>query len=164
MIRKADISDIPAIQDMAGVVFRRTYKDLISPAQMEYMMDMMYSTTSLENQMGPGRNVFFIEDGRGYASYRYDCRTPEGRDMFHLEKLYVMPSEQGTGLGRQFFEAVCRDVRKASVGHPVIELNVNRGNPSVGFYEHLGMRKSRTGDFPIGSGFFMNDYIMSIEL
>jgi len=27
----------------------------------------------------------------------------------------------------------------------------------------LGMHKARSGDFPIGSGYFMNDYIMAIE-
>ena len=31
-------------------------------------------------------------------------------------------------------------------------------------YEHLGMHKARQGDFDIGEGFYMNDYIMSIEV
>ena len=51
--------------------------------------------------------------------------------------------------------------------HPepcVVELNVNRNNKAVTFYEHMGMHKDRQGDFPIGNGFFMNDYIMAIEI
>ncbi len=31
-------------------------------------------------------------------------------------------------------------------------------------YRHLGMTVIREGDFPIGHGFFMNDYIMGITL
>ena len=29
---------------------------------------------------------------------------------------------------------------------------------------HLGMRKLREGDFPIGNGYYMNDYIMGLEI
>ena len=49
-------------------------------------------------------------------------------------------------------------------GLDVIELHVNRHNQALGFYEHQGMRKLRQGDYPIGQGFYMNDYIMGLEL
>jgi len=164
MIRKAGIDDIPAIGAMAEVVFRKTYSKILTPEQIEYMMDMMYSEQSLLVQMTQANNIFFIEDGRGYASYRYEGRDEDGRDVFHLEKLYVMPEAQKSGLGRMLFEAVTGDIRSASIGHPKLELNVNRNNPAVAFYEHIGMCRDRQGDFPIGKGFFMNDYIMAMDL
>ena len=55
-----------------------------------------------------------------------------------------------------------REMRLA--GATAFELNVNRGNPALGFYQHLGMQLSRSGDFDIGGGFFMNDHIMRKEL
>lgn len=127
-------------------------------------MDMMYSEASLFLQMTTEKNTFFIEDGRGYVSFRPDGRTADGQDRFHLEKLYVLPEYQGTGLGKKLFDKVCERVSAISTGTSLLELNVNRSNPAVHFYEHLGMKKSRQGDFPIGNGFFMNDYIMSIEI
>ena len=51
--------------------------------------------------------------------------------------------------------------------HPepcVMELNVNRNNKALRFYERMGMHKDREGDFPIGNGFYMNDYIMAITI
>ena len=45
-----------------------------------------------------------------------------------------------------------------------IELNVNRGNTATGFYEHLGMVCDRQGDFPIGKGFYMNDFIYILDI
>jgi hypothetical protein len=45
-----------------------------------------------------------------------------------------------------------------------MELNVNRHNRAVTFYEHMGMHKDREGDFPIGEGYYMNDYIMQMTL
>lgn len=161
MIRQADKQDIPAIRAMADVVFRDTYKDILSPEQMEYMMDMMYSEESLRRQLEEG--VFFIDEGRGYASARPDGAADDGTPRYHLEKLYVMPEAQKTGLGKQLFETVC-DWVKSREATALLELNVNRYNPSLGFYEHLGMARARSGDFPIGNGYYMNDYIMAIEL
>jgi diamine N-acetyltransferase len=34
----------------------------------------------------------------------------------------------------------------------------------VYFYEHMGMKKVREGDFPIGNNYYMNDYIMSLDI
>ena len=164
MIRPATVDDIPAIREMAEVVFRKTYRDILSPEQMEYMMDMMYSERSLVHQMTTERQKFFIDPGRGYVSFRSDGMTEEGQDRFHLEKLYVMPDARNTGLGKKLFRMVCDYVIKISTGHPRLELNVNRYSSAVSFYEHLGMRRDRSGDFPIGRGFFMNDYIMAIDL
>ena len=51
--------------------------------------------------------------------------------------------------------------------HPepcLMELNVNRNNKALQFYEYMGMRKLRKGDFPIGNGYYMNDYIMGLDI
>lgn len=155
MIRKATIEDIPGIRRMADVVFRDTYKDILSPEQMEYMMDMMYSRKG---------HIFFLDEDRGYASYRFDGCTDDGVKLFHLEKLYVMPDCRHTGLGLDLFSTVVKNVSE-SVSCPTrIELNVNRQNPAVSFYEHIGMKRARSGDFPIGKGFYMNDYIMTLDV
>ena len=47
-IVKATGDDLQTIHDMAQVVFRHTYRDILSPEQMEYMMDMMYSLPNLQ--------------------------------------------------------------------------------------------------------------------
>ena len=50
-IRKAEADDLQSIHDMAQVVFRNTYKEILSPDQMEYMMEMMYSFPNLRKQL-----------------------------------------------------------------------------------------------------------------
>lgn len=164
MIRKANIKDIPAIREMANVVFRKTYAKILSPQQMEYMMDWMYSQESLLKQMTILGHVFYIDGNKGYVSFRYDRKLEDGTELYHLEKLYVMPEYQGTGLGLRLFNIVVESVKKLAHNHARIELNVNRYNTAVTFYEHLGMYKAETGDFPIGMGFYMNDYIMALDL
>ena len=164
MIRKASIEDIPAIRAMADVVFRDTYREILSPEQMEYMMDWMYSEESLRKQMQERGDVYFVEDGCGYSSVRPDGLAADGRPRYHLEKLYVMPSSRTTGLGRSLFDTALAEARSMAGGPCLVELNVNRNNPAVTFYEHMGMHRDRSGDFHIGRGFYMNDYIMAVDM
>ena len=46
----------------------------------------------------------------------------------------------------------------------LMELRVNRHNPALGFYEHMGMKKLREDDCHIGNGYYMNDYIMGLDI
>lgn len=189
-ISKASGEDIMCIHDMAQVVFRHTYREILSPEQMEYMMDWMYSPANLQKQLDEG-HVYYIayRDGKpcGYVSVQPEGIADDGRLLFHLQKIYVLPSEQGHGLGRALFERAVAHVREAALAREIdhvrevaqvrevaggciegcgarIELNVNRNNPSIGFYHHLGLHILRQGDFHIGNGFYMNDYIMGLEV
>ena len=191
-ISKASGEDIMCIHDMAQVVFRHTYREILSPEQMEYMMDWMYSPANLQKQLDEG-HVYYIayRDGKpcGYVSVQPEGIADDGRQLFHLQKIYVLPSEQGHGLGRALFDRAVTHVREAVLAREVvhvrevaggcteecvegcvegcgarIELNVNRNNPSIGFYHHLGLRILHQGDFHIGNGFYMNDYIMGLEV
>ena len=45
-----------------------------------------------------------------------------------------------------------------------MHLNVNRNNKALQFYQHLGMEKVAEGDFHIGYGYYMNDYIMGLKI
>lgn len=162
-IRKAVQGDCSAIQEVAKVVFPETYKDIITPEQSDYMMEWMYSTENLHKQMTEEGHVYYIawQDGRpvGYVSVQ-----PQGEDLFHLQKIYVLPSCQGTGIGKALFEQAVKAIKEMHPCRCVMELNVNRHNKALAFYERMGMRKVREGDFPIGNGFYMNDYIMALDI
>lgn len=167
LIRKAGPEDIRTIHDMAEVVFRHTYGSILSLEQMDYMMEWMYSLPGLGRQLEEG-HVYHLAvlDGRpcGYVSVRPEGDDHDGTAVFHLHKLYVMPSDQGRGIGQKLFDTAVAYVREHSSGKPArIELNVNRKNPSLGFYLHNGMKKIGQGDFHIGKGFYMNDYIMGLD-
>ena len=167
-IKRAGNSDLQTIHDMAKVVFRDTYRTILSPEQMEYMMDWMYSLPNLEKQVSQGHTYYIAWGGvepLGYVSVRKDSFDSDGTEVWHLEKIYVMPSAQGCGLGLRLLETVKKHVSdNKSAQKARIELNVNRNNPAVGFYKKQGLTILRQGDFPIGNGFYMNDYIMGIDV
>mgnify|MGYP000661187041 CR=1 FL=1 len=161
-IRKATSDDCKLINELANQVFPATYKEILSTEQLDYMMEWMYSEQSLREQLRGG-HVFYIAscDGEpcGYVSVER-----QGERLFHLQKIYVLPRFQGCGAGAFLFRTAVAHVRALQPGVCRMELNVNRGNRALYFYEHMGMRRLREGDFPIGNGYYMNDYIMGLDL
>jgi len=162
-VRKATEQDIELIHKLAGVVFPSTYQTILSPEQCAYMLDWMYSPANIHKQMNGGHVYLMLSKNGiecGYASIEW----PEA-DLFHLQKIYVLPEFQGCRAGRFLFEEIVKYIRSIHPKTPcAMELNVNRQNPAIQFYKHMGMIIDRQGDFPIGYGFYMNDYIMRLEI
>lgn len=168
-IRRAGTDDIPVIRSLADVCFRDTYRTILSPEQMDYMMDWMYSGESLHRQMERDGHVYFLAecDGRScaYCSVQPLGLQDDGMHLFELQKVYVLPEYKGKGIGCRLVDTVFRFVRETADGTPSrIELHVNRYNPAVSFHRRMGFTILREGDFPIGHGYFMNDYIMGVTL
>ena len=161
-VQTATEADIPLIRELAWKIFPATYRTIITEEQIAYMMEWMYSEDSLRRQLADGHTFLLgFSDGQpiGYASVER-----QGPDLFHLQKLYVLPGRQGSGGGRFLFESAVDYVRTLHPTPCTIELNVNRTNPALGFYRHMGMHIDRQDDFDIGHGYYMNDYIMALNL
>jgi len=158
-IRQATPNDCTLIYELAVQSWEVAYADILSGEQMAYMLNMMYSEESLTRQMREG-HIFFIVlcDGvpSGFISFH-----PHGENLYILEKLYVLPYMQGTGAGRFLVEKAEEHIRNLHPGRQFLfELNVNRNNKAVKFYQRLGFRIDREVDEDIGNGFYKNDYIM----
>ena len=101
-IRKATLADIPLINQLAWIVFPHTYKDILSPEQINYMMEWMYSPTNLKKQMTEDGHIYYLafrgDEPAGYLSIQ-----PEGEHIYHLQKIYVLPNYQGMKLGKMLF-------------------------------------------------------------
>ena len=155
-IRKATIDDIPALRELVFRVWPQTYEKLLSAGQITYMLDLMYSESSLKQQMEEGARFIFIDSDNepvGYASFQ-----PIGPSAFKLNKLYVLPDQQGKGTGKHMVEYIIAEMKKE--GATKLQLQVNRDNKAKYFYEKLGFEVVRTQVFDIGQGYVMDDYVM----
>ena len=163
VIRKATIDDCELIHQMATIVFPHTYQEILSAEQLDYMMKWMYSIDNLHQQIVEEGHVYFIafqgDEPCGYVSVQ-----PQEKDTFHLQKIYVLPSYQGLHLGSLLFRKAIEYIKEVHPEPCLMELNVNRNNKALLFYERMGMKKLREGDFSIGNGYYMNDYIMGLKI
>lgn len=162
-IHKTTIEDIPTIRAMAAIVFPETYKNILTPQQIDYMMEWMYSKDSLYQQMTKEGHIYYLayqeNEPAGYLSIQ-----PEGEHIFHLQKLYILPQFQGMHLGEQLFKQAIAAIKELHPTPCQMRLNVNRHNKALNFYQKMGMKKIAEGDFPIGNGYYMNDYIMGLDI
>ena len=159
-IRTAIFEDITTIQEIAQQTWPSTYGRIITKAQIEYMLELMYSNETLEKQWFHGHSFLMAEVADkpvGYASFR----VIEGK-VYKLDKLYVLPEAQKLGVGKKLLQEVI--ARIVAVGGRELQLQVNRKNKAVSFYEKMGFEILRQEDFHFGDGYFMNDYVMSIVL
>lgn len=157
-IRKADITDIPSIQQVAQITWPPTFGKILSSEQIIYMLEMMYSSTALSHQMNTGQTFLLaLEENHvlGYASYEFDYK---GESKTKIHKIYVLPDTQGKGVGRQLIEEV--GLLAKEQGQIALSLNVNRFNRALTFYEHLGFVTVGEEDIAIGQGYLMEDYIL----
>lgn|SRR5574344_954749 len=163
-IRRASVDDCELINEMAWKVFPATYEKILTKEQNDFMMDWMYSIPNLRKQMNEGHLYFILYLENGSVPAGYVSIQKQGEDLFHLQKIYVLPEFQGRNLGKALFEHAVAEIKRDHPEPCTVELNVNRNNKAVAFYEKMGMHKARQGDFPIGKGFYMNDYIMAMDI
>ncbi|HPG12152.1 MAG TPA: GNAT family N-acetyltransferase [Chitinophagaceae bacterium] len=160
VIKAADTSDVSLIRNLALQIWPPTYSHILSPEQIEYMLDMMYSESSLKEQMQKGSHfvlVYTENEPVGFAAY-----IKTGNNLYKLDKIYVLSEQQGKGIGKQMIDHVTDIIKNQ--GATALQLQVNRNNKARQFYEKLGFSVLYEKDFPIGNGFVMDDYVMEKKL
>ncbi len=159
-IRNASIKDIPLIQELTYQIWPQTYAPILSKEQIDYMLEMMYSDTSLQQQMVDGARFLIAYEDKvpvGFAAFQEIKPT-----LFKLHKIYVLGTRQGKGTGRFMINHIIEEIRKQ--GASTLQLQVNRHNKAKDFYELLGFTIIEEADFDIGNGYFMNDYVMEKKI
>ena len=152
--------DFESVREMAFNTWPHAYGEIITKAQMDYMLEKMYSITSLQHQHEDLQHCFVIaidetKKHLGFASFSSHSTAV---NHYRLHKLYVLPSLQQKGTGKILMDVIFNEIKKNGKGS--IELNVNRNNNALQFYHKLGFEITREEDIDIGNGFFMNDYVM----
>jgi len=159
-IVKASQKDIPLIQQLTYAVWPQTYKDILTPEQDDYMLNMMYSVNALTKQMNEGHQFIFVKEADqfiAFASYAYYKPF-----VYKLHKIYALPDQQGKGIGKFIISYIAAEIKP--LGATALQLNVNRYNKAKGFYEKLGFKVICEEDIDIGNGYLMNDYVMELVL
>ncbi|MBV9963820.1 MAG: GNAT family N-acetyltransferase [Parafilimonas sp.] len=159
-IREAAVNDISTIHQLAHEIWPTTYSEILSNDQLQYMLELIYSQSSLQKQFNEGHHFLIVEEDKQPIAFADYSLLKDG--VYKLHKIYVLPNQQGKGIGKLLIEYVIKKV-KVNNGSALV-LNVNRNNKAKQVYEHFGFKVISEEDIDIGEGYFMNDYIMSLPL
>ena len=145
------------IRALAMQVWPQTYTPILGNEQVSYMLDLFYAPAALEEQMNMWhRFIICYSDDQPMA---FASWSEAEEHIFKLHKIYILPSMQGKGAGREILNYIVQEIKKA--GATELRLNVNRYNYSAKiFYEKTGFNHLMDEDIDIGNGYFMNDHVL----
>ncbi len=167
-IRLATLTDRDLIRSISERTWPSTYGHIISQEQIDFMLDWMYSDSSLAEQFTKGHQFFIANlngNDIGFCSVseeeeKENASKQNQQKVFKLNKLYVLPSAHGTGSGKALLQRAIEVAKNA--GSKSIYLQVNKHNNAYAFYLKNGFIKEAEFKFDIGNGFFMDDYVMRL--
>ncbi len=161
-ILQATPKDIPAIQEIAHKTWPITYGDILSKAQLDYMLDLMYSDASLLEQLKTKPHFFLAKEGDSFLGFTSCENNYLINKVTRIHKIYILPEAQGKGVGKLLIDKVIALAKENQ--SEVISLNVNKFNKAVSFYKKIGFEIVAEEDLDIGDGYLMEDYKMEMKL
>ena len=162
-IRLLSKAELPLVRQVADIVWPITFRTILSEEQVAYMMEMMYAPAVMEREYDEGIQFRGVFDGERAVGYLIMGPCDAKPATMKLHKCYLLPAYQGRGIGSRMLQTAISLAREA--GYNFLRLNVNRHNDkAIRAYLRNGFSTVETVDNPIGNGFFMNDFVMEIQL
>lgn len=159
-IRQADSGDLELVGRLAAAIWPGVYHPIIGEQQVAYMLERFYSPSALKQQFDAGHRFFIAET---HSPVGFASMSPEGEERWKLQKLYLLAALHGTGAGKGLLKHLIDLL--TSEGQQNLFLNVNRYNArAIAFYEKMGFNQIAVEDIDIGNGFWMNDYVYSLDI
>jgi GNAT superfamily N-acetyltransferase len=152
--RKANESDADVIGQLGHKIWHEHYPDIISVEQIDFMLADRYSKNAIIHGMKNGE-IFYLAYAGDVPVALADIELKG--DHYFLHKFYVDVASHRGGIGSEFFNYILQQIDAAKP----IRLQVNRQNyKAINFYFKKDFVIELVGDFDIGGGFFMNDFVM----
>jgi diamine N-acetyltransferase len=157
-IRKVGTEAVSIIQNLANITWPVAYGDILSPQELDYMMELMYSKASLQKQMEKGHQFVLAYDAENPVAFASYSPKQNNSAIYKLHKLYILPNQQKKGIGKLLIHYITKDIPATT-----LQLNIHRNSKAVYFYEKLGFKIIAQEDINIGNDFYMHDYVMEMK-
>ena len=141
-IRKATPADALGIAIVSVYTWKTAYSGLLPEEMLDKRLaDLPKMAENMKQQIIDRDNYFVatVDDTVvGFTAFCSPCRNPDYADSGEIGALYCLKGYNGYGIGRALFEAAVKELVQR--GYKTMIIDCLRGNPTLGFYEHLGGR------------------------
>ena len=163
IIRQLTKEELTKVQSIAHRTWPSTFANILSPEQIDYMLNLMYDLKMLESQLEKGHTFLLAEeDGKELGFAGFELNYAEGPKA-KLHKIYLLPEAQGKGAGKALILEVADRARKAN--QKSLLLNVNKYNQrAIDFYLRMDFQEIYKEVIDIGNGYVMDDVVMELNL
>jgi GNAT superfamily N-acetyltransferase len=163
VIVRAIESDLPALAELAGVIWRACYPGIISLEQIEYMLARMYALDTLRDEIHSQGIQFYrlLLDTQfvGFAS----LGPTDTAEVTKLHKLYLRLELHGHGLGSLLLHHCENEAQGSGARRLILAVN-KRNSRALAAYQRNGFTVVDSIVTDIGGGFVMDDFVMAKDL
>lgn len=161
-ITEVQPNEFHLIQYIVDRTWPVAYGEILSKAQLDYMIALFYSLEALNKNVENGHQFYFAKENGVVLGFLGIEHHYKGNPVTRIHKIYMLPESQGKGVGKLLIEKAS-ELAKENHSEK-LSLNVNRFNPAIHFYEKLGFENIGSEDVEIGNGYLMEDFMMEKKL
>lgn len=147
-------NDIKDTSEIAEKIWKEYYTQLLGSNQITYMLNKFQSEKAIKEQINNGtiyKIVLFDNKIAGYYAIKKET------NKIFISKVYIDKEFRGNGI----FKAIIEDITKHFYDIKSLYLTVNKYNTdAISAYKKMNFNKVDSIESDIGSGYFMDDYIM----
>ncbi len=135
-VRPAAEGDVEKIRDLLKETFHATYDPFYGPEKVTQLVNSWHSPAAIRARIVRKDGEFLVADnGTELAGLGYAAMYPKMEKTVMLHQLYVRPSCQGEGVGRDIFAELETCFPYAEVMRTEVALENER---AISFYQRLG--------------------------
>ncbi|MFI3330063.1 MAG: GNAT family N-acetyltransferase [bacterium] len=144
------INDSSKLSEMCNEIWHECYEEMLSYEQRVYMLDKFMNENKIKESMMNNCIYYYLYNNDKLAGYfAYFIKD----DHIYLSKLYSYKDYRGKSIFKfifNYFDKYKKDIK----------LNTCKTNKTLQIYLHVGFEIIDEKKNDIGSGFFMDDYIL----
>lgn len=155
MIRKVEIADVEVLAKIAKQIFRETFAHDNTEEQLQEYFEEAYNLRVLSTELeDPDSETYFImheEEIAGFLKVNWGNAQTEREleNAFEIQRLYVLQTYQGFGLGKQLFEFALEHAEKNGFSWAWLGVWEHNTKAQV-FYYRYGFEKFSQHRFMVG--------------
>lgn len=162
-IKFESVCDQAAAEETARLaydIWHQHYDGLIGSNQVDYMLETFQSSVAILRDISEKGYEYYLLKDQGDCLGYYAVRLDHDSDELFLSKIYIDSKARGRGLARKMLDHMINRNKPDSIW-----LTVNKNNSNtIAVYEHLGFRTEKMQKVDIGSGYYMDDLVMRLQL
>jgi ribosomal protein S18 acetylase RimI-like enzyme len=157
---KTKEEELSKITELAELIWKKYYIEIITIDQIEYMMNKFYSNDSLKTQILNGQIFYFVKFESEVLGFLSLSKDHNG--IYFIHKFYLLPDQHRKSVGTAVMQEIENEINiTEKVKNYKIKLTVNRQNfKAINFYFKNGFTIESVEDFDIGESYLMNDFVM----
>ncbi len=153
--------DARLVSELAREIWTDYFNKFLDPPQVAYMLRKFQSWISIQDQMASGVTYRLIFLGGGAPAGYYAWETAE--NTLILRELYLWEGARSRGIGSALLRELADLARQQGLGKMTFAVS-RENSAAIGFFEKQGFSVESRSDLPIGGGFTLRDYTMTMPL